>query len=195
MKKSVVTIAALMCPIAMAAPIDFKGIPLGASAQEFSAAHPSYYCNATKTYCSTAAILSCKGHDFRSPGYAECERSVIAAQTYAGLPVESIGAFFRNDRLAIVTVSMMPAQFPRVVMSLTEKYGSPTSQETNVMTNRIGTKVEARTVIWRANGSVIRVLEYAGSLSSAKVEILSEDYETARAQEILDKVKKGAKDL
>lgn len=194
MRNSVVAVALLTLPVlslAAGEDIDFKGVPFGASEQEFAERHPDFRCNDTDARVRVGGDRSCilfgkPDRAFESPKHQ--------AGTYAGVPANLLVRFYEN-RLASVTAFIFPAHFDIVLKALSERYGKPDTFETPIVKNRMGAEFQNMKAVWTRHDVILRADKYASSITEGSVSYATTwgmaEFQKRRGQS----TKKGAGDL
>lgn len=169
-----ILLSLLAFPVAFAAgvPIDFRGVPMGASEAEFLAVVPQAECyDMSRFQHGILGDRICSVHSSYRPSTEE-----VAALTYAGALAQSISANFYADRLGMVSVSIIPRQFDQVVDALKVKFGAPTSEESPPFKTRGGVVAQNKVIVWQSGDAKITAELYASSLDMSSVQ-----YSTAEA--------------
>jgi len=173
--------------------IDFKGVPIGATKAEFSAAHPDFHC--TGNGCFVSDFATCKENPMRSAAYKLCSDRVNAIQTYAGVAANHLFIYFDDEgRLGAVSVSLPSASFGFVAAALESKYGAP-ERATEEFKTKAGATFENSILTWRKDGNFILAKRLSGSTDLSSVRISSDTYASNEATKAAAKIKKRAGDL
>lgn len=158
--------------------IEFKGVPMGAPAAEFKAAHPYFYCNSGTALerCfldGTSAINHCRELLKRNPRIEEttCTENVRRASTYANAPARMIVTLV-DGKLATAAARVLPEAFSSMVDAVSVRYGAP-ERRTETLQTRAGAKYENDIAYWRQAGDSIRAARYSGSVTEGSVIIMS----------------------
>ena len=154
---------------------DLKGVPLGATEADLVARFPGIQCR---------------------------ERTAATAERICSVPKESYGSAEAGLLFAVIggKVSNMSARFnskdfAEVVAAMRERFGPPTSEETETVTNRAGAQFENKTFTWKRGGEIATARRYAGTLDRASVTFLSEASIEEFKRRAREQQRERAKDL
>ena len=144
---------------AQQAPLEFKGISLGAAKQEVRA---KYH------------IDPCAPGEGLLAGSESCK--IIGVDSYAGVerPRISVTMRFRDDVLVSVYVKFPATEFEAVAGAFAEKYGRPTAVENGQMQNSFGARYASSTHRWVRKDGGVTVSQHAGNLNEGAVHLVSE---------------------
>lgn len=135
MKRTLLTILmlSLVYGICAAEPLEFKGVAMGATVDEFKAA------------ATAGGDLSCIDED--KSGLKSCLGSTDV--TYADQRILTISGDFLRDRLASVSIQTDGGTADIIRQAITSKYGNPTSRSQLRQTNDNGTHYSATLYEWK----------------------------------------------
>src|SRR5687768_15737657 len=138
-------LAALPAPAGAADQLDFKGVPFGASEQDFIARHAAFRCRDIEPRFRIAGDRACSvfGKPERPHDGAKHE-----AGTYAGVPANVFASFY-GDRLASVSVTIFAARFDEVLKALVERHGKPDAVESSVIKTPAGAELQNAKSQWK----------------------------------------------
>jgi hypothetical protein len=194
MRSTVTGVALLIVPVlslAAGEDIDFKGVPFGASEQEFTAKHPDFRCSETDARFRVGGDRGCSL--FGKPDRAH-KGPKHEAGTYAGVPANIMARFY-EDRLTSISVTIFSSHFDSVVKALTERYGKPDSLETPIVKNRMGAEFQNVKAQWKRGDVILGAEKYGSSVTDGRVSYLT-NWGLAEFQKRSGQgVKKGAGDL
>lgn len=139
--------------------IDFKGVALGSSEQELLKQHPEFKCNGAG----------------KRPGGADriCLAIKDSGATYAGVSAD-INLLYYSDSLEYVLVYFSSDKYLDIHEALIAKYGAPTLEEKQQVTNRMGAVFEDVTSQWKRSGTILQLSKYVGKISTSNVTISTE---------------------
>lgn len=155
------TVGALLAFAALASqaapPIEVKGLRPGMTLAATRAAYPGIRCEG-----ATEKDLAWCSYD---SGVAEILRQQVEQlDTIAGQPVLHWGIQFApGDLLGRITVTMAPAFFDSVEVSLKEKFGKPARAKVVTLQNAFGAKFQGRELTWTQGDDFLVVKEFDGS--------------------------------
>jgi hypothetical protein len=142
---------------------EFKGVPLGASEQIFTTAHPHGACIVPGG--PSGKTLGDRICTMRSASCASAKLSAeVCAEmlSYSGVPVETISASFYEDKLSSVFITFKRDQYERVTTALAGTLGSGAAKD-EPFTTRDGQNVVNSLHEWRRGASSIRARKYTSS--------------------------------
>ncbi len=136
--------------------LDFKGVKLGSSRNEFLTKFPFMECAERKTVVSD---FSCIG-----AGERQCraeDEGCLGNYTYAGVPTRFVAADFIGNELVAVTVSFDPRYFDQISSALAKRYG-PAVQEVAPAVTQAGVTYENDKRTWKRADTFLRLRKYLG---------------------------------
>lgn len=134
---------------AQAPPIDFKGVPFGATAAQILKTLPK---------SNFGSWCRAKLHD------GTC---ALYGVTFANQYAEGIDIAFKSGGLYSVTVRVDASTFDRVLQAITEKYGKPGHLETPELQNAVGAKFQGVRATWEdGTGATINAYKHLGRIDS-----------------------------
>lgn len=148
--------------------IEFNGVPLGAPAQAVLDRNPAFECRAT--YCSlypTSSFSRICG--YTGPSRDECVRKILADSRWGGTIPDSYSVSLRDGAVDSVMIVFSHRDFARIADGLIEKYGKPTSDETEALQNRMGATFSSRTLQWHRPDGAIMAMERASTVDKSIV--------------------------
>lgn len=171
--------------VAAATPLEFRGIPIGASEAEFAASQREFDC------ATVAAPYTALGDRQCSVSYESMSRKQIGnsgarsvnmdALNVGGAFAKNISAFFFRDRLLNVMVSVQPVDFDQVVGAIRTKYGKPTLAHDDIFVTRGGLRVASKSFVWKLSGGSIFAEQYGASLDESSIRFTSDAFPAASA--------------
>lgn len=163
--------ALLVCTSLQAQPLEFKGVPFGATKPEFQAAQPQFRCD--------------MGTDCFATGNADI---------YAGVPA-SITAQFTDGKLSIVRIGFKSMFHTPILAALTAKYGEATTVKASEYRTQGGAVATNDEREWRlADGGVIVLNRFGSAITEGYALLMSAEGQKARAlglQKLKDQALKG----
>lgn len=155
---------ALASTSALADPLAFKGVELGASLARV-ASDPRHICQKVNTPI----------------GDTICNLKANEAETIAGVPVASLFYFFDLGSLTGIQITVAEKDFSRVTEALAGKYGPGVLQAEKVK-NLKGEDFENRTYTWKRPDGSLQALRYSGRIDRSLIRI-SDDHAARRVQQ------------
>lgn len=159
----------------------FKSYELGRTTLSDVQASSGFAEKATGYYCySTPTELSdqtCSGKD-----------------TIAGAPA-SLYLYFFNEKLEAISLKTGERRFFEVVAALTEKYGKPTEESSEVIQNRAGASFDNKKVLWKKGQAVIEARQRAGSVDTCSINFFLNGWYEKVDSRVKEFAKKKSKDL
>jgi hypothetical protein len=134
-----------------AQPIEFKGISMGVSQNEFESKLPVFDCY--KLPDGFAYDSSCK--------------TTARFFSYAGAPGDAEAGFIR-DRLVWINIKFSEQSFPGVRAAVLEKFGPPSSSQTEPVRNRMGGKFMDEILMWRRDGVTLVMERYSSNTTKSQ---------------------------
>lgn len=164
--------------------IEFKGVKLGATREEFTTAHPRFDCKPRYMYdpCETYWMLRPKGDWYDDP-------------SYAGEKVESIFVNFKDEKLARVSIDFRSESFERIVLAVTSKYGKPNRMLRSTVETRLGVKRQNDHVMWSKPDGEISISRYGSTIDNGVVLMRSTSTIAADREAEKKKQEEAKKDL
>ena len=163
---------------AQPAPLEFKGIALGATIDEVRA---KYH------------VDSCSPGEGVFAGTERCR--IVGVDSFAGVSWPGVTARFRDGVLGTLSVSIPSRDFDAVATALAEKYGRPTSVETPIVQNRMGAQATNAIHRWARKDGGITAQMYAGNINEGTVRFVSARELQAVDQRQGDDAKRRKSDL
>jgi len=138
--------------------LQFKGVPLGATREQFTAAHPEFECTSAARFapCPRFIISAVPGREHMGP-------------TYGGQLVKSIVAEFDESSMCSVAISLSPAQFDAVADELTKKHGRPQISNAAPVESVGGVKKQQVSMRWRLRDGQIDATKYVGTITDSMI--------------------------
>lgn len=163
------------CCVAGAQPLEFKGVPFGASVAEFKAAHPAFTCSTS----------SCYRYGFNA-----------SAATYAGEMAGSTEAAFDDDKLDKVSLFFYAQSFERIAAAIESKYGPPSSVTGGEFKTRGGLTAAQEKRVWAlAAGDTISITRHAGTISEGYLIMHTSGFEARTKKARDEQAQRAKKDL
>lgn len=204
MLKSRIVIAVLLAAWvastqAQSVPLEIKGVPFGATADELLAKLPAAKCYPSGCLLSPSDMAEKQCGSMldavRNKSVMECRNSAIKESNFGPAPTSLYMFEFRNGKLANATISFYETANLPLVIALTEKYGKPTSEKLVPMQNRAGAKFENKIVTWDLPDGRIEVSQRSSSIDKGSVRMSTTEYLKETAKEMIDKAKASASKL
>lgn len=140
----------LLLPLpTFAAPLEFKGIPMGASEAIVKAKFPWMQCHKYAKKERVNGDRTCE----------ESENREMRKSTFAGVSA-NISFDFYTDKLHKINIIIPSNSIDSAVEALTLKYGKPTKITTEKIKNQFGAVIDNDTFLWRFEDSTIRIRFY-----------------------------------
>lgn len=140
---AVFLMAAVTAGGALAQQLEFKGVPFGASIEQFKRAT-----NPEGTMClepdRLTGLVTCRTHGF----------------TFANQKTEYTYGLFKGGRMVGVLVNFFPANFDDVALAIAEKYGKPSRESAPQLTTRSGATLQGKNLDWFVTGGAISLIKY-----------------------------------
>ena len=182
--------------VAQSPPLEVKGVPLGASMAELQAKIPGFTCAGSKCQFSLDSYTRSECGPFStSASYNECYHRAVAATDFGPAHVLSYTAEFRDNKLGRMSLSVGQIFIDRIVIALTEKYGTPTSDIVKPIQNRAGATFGNRVAIWERPDGSIKVEQRNASIDYGAVIISTKAFDEAALKEFVEKAKASASRL
>lgn len=135
---------------------DLKGIALGASEADVTARFPTVTC--------------------RDRGTATAERlCTVLKDSYSGAEA---GLFFSliGGKVSNMSARFNSRDFANVVAAMKERFGPPSSEEIETVSNRMGVQFQNQMLTWIRSGEIVVARRFAGSLDRASVTFISKAF-------------------
>lgn len=163
-------------------PIQFKGVPLGASRMEFNNAFTDFRCE--PRICTFSRALHCRMANGRLPD-VKCEER----NTYGLAPIQTaIAAFGELGQLERIALYLDERDVPAVIEALKARHGEPQPYEDPLVP-------AAQTVEWRRGGNVLTIANRTPAGHGGLVMIESLAGREARHRLVREKKGAASKDL
>lgn len=187
---------------AQSIPLEIKGVPFGATADELLAKLPAAKCypSGCRLIPSDMAEKQCGSiadavRSKTDTSVMECRRSAIKELNFGPAPTSLYMFEFRNGKLANATIIFYETAHLPLVIALTEKYGKPTNEKSVPMQNRAGAKFENQIVTWDLPDGRIEVSQRGSTIDKGSVRMSTTEYLKETAKEMIDKAKASASKL
>ena len=154
-----VALAVVLPAVANAQPHAFKNLQLGAPQSEITA-DPRFECRR-----GTSAL-----------GDFMCHLKPSARESIAERPVRSVMLQFYDERLYTISVTIDSVDFRAVGDALTARYGAPSAQTTEPVTNRMGASFDNEIRRWHEQDSHIELKKYSGRIDRGVVHYRLNDF-------------------
>ena len=196
-KKRADPLAEYLIPNPEMPPVEFKGVPMGASLETFKITNPNFECkdsagSVTDCYFFVSS-KPCPG--VYSPELTGCIDRFKKQSSYGGIQAKNFSAHFRNDALGMVLISISPQNFNDLLDALSLKYGKPHKLNHTIIQNRMGATFDDSEAKWIGNSANITLKKYSGSIDRGYVSLASHAYVEASIKERSEKRGKAASDL
>lgn len=149
-------------------PIGFKSVKLGASLADFRSAFPDFDCRQNNV-CLFDRELHCLRKIAGPVEGAAC----ATRNTWAGVNVLQVFAWFEAGALRRVSVTFKPQDFEQIVAAATERWGRPKHESTEEIQNRMGARFENRFARWEQGGVGLAVRRYGSRVDAGSALIIS----------------------
>jgi hypothetical protein len=168
----------LLCTSAICAAdtgFDIKGVPLGATQADL-------VFRFTRLECREAHSVT-------------TERTcAVPKDSYGG--ADALLLFYLNGgKVSNMGMRFSPKDFAGVIGAMKERFGAPASEETEIVTNRVGAKFENTIVTWKRGGEVAVARRYAGALDRASITIVSTTFFEELKRRTPDKPRERARNI
>jgi hypothetical protein len=140
-------------------PYAFKELRIGMSLEQMKAQRTGLDCKKTNNPIGDIVCTSLSPND-----------------TIAGVQLKSIMVGFHNDVLTSVLLTFDSRSFRTVTSALSEKYGTPTSEKTDIVQNRAGATFDNRNVVWKNASGELTASERFSKITDSSVQLFSADY-------------------
>jgi hypothetical protein len=120
--------------------------------------------------------------------------SIYTGPGYDGIPVYFVMNFLEN-RFAAAQLEFKPEDFNRIEQIFVKRYGGPTHVKNTEMQNAMRAKFMNREVEWIGKKVTIRLVKYAGSVTSGSGFIGQQVWLEHRAQRSKKRINDAAKGL
>ena len=139
-------------------PLEVKGIPLGATAEQLQQAIPLFKCRGATCIFDPidAAIAQC-GPVSSDPAVLGCYSSSGSEYAFGPAHGAKYTAYLKDGRIGEFRITFPTASADEVVIALKEKYGVPSGDRQFETQNRLGASFVDRTVTWHRSDGEIRV--------------------------------------
>ncbi len=193
-------LALLLLPCGVVAaqpPLEFKGVPIGATKAELLATLPGFKCNGQ--FCFWFLQLEpdrvCKPLSDMSDRNRKCREQAILTSRFGPGATKDYTVRIVEDRVASVAITIYETSFDITVAALTEKYGRPTVDETSTVQNRAGATFDNRRVAWKRPDGAIIAQQRSTSVDESVVHMTTHAAADVAAKERANEAKSGAKRL
>lgn len=179
----IATALLLMTWVAQAQPLEFKGLPFGASSAEFAAAHPGFDCYKQRR-CTQVGPRRVSAPTYFEP------------LTYAGETVSMIDADFGDDKLDRIGVMFNPRSYEPIGAALESKYGKPSKVIESEFRTKGGLVAVQQEKTWDlGDGATITLRRYAGSITDGSLNMYTASYLERFNRERAEQAQKARKDI
>lgn len=185
--------------LAQAPPLEFKGVPLGATEAQLLEKYPAFHCRDDEKFGRL-----CTFH-YESYGYfcqskteepfQACIRQRQALQEFGPTNPTMYIAKVRHSTVQSVDIMFPADDFRAVAAALAEKYGRPTREGSGVVKNRMGAAFDNRTVEWTRRDGKLRIEQRGSSIVESVVSMTTPKFQGTEATEISGKTKAAASKL
>jgi len=133
---------------------DLKGITLGASEADVTERFPSVKCRD------------------RVPATVE-RMCAVAKETYGEVGANLFFAL-NGGKVQTMSARFSSRDFASVIETMKERFGPPSSEETETVSNRMGAQFRNEIFTWKRGAEGVRAARYSGSLDRASIMFFSE---------------------
>lgn len=178
-----VVLLTLMSGVRADEPYDFQGLKLGTELNTVEAQGRWLCRNPDNPIADTVCFLD-----------------AAHAESIAGVAAQGVMLRFYDGQLSSIVVYFPEGGFGTVLSALKEKYGRPTEEKNDVVSNRAGAKFENHEVVWSNATSTITASGITATQRTGRVDLPVVSFDSA---DILKKFnerrdrhgKQGAKDI
>lgn len=194
MKLAALALAAMSTWACAQERLEFKGVPLGATMEEFKAKNQHFWCTENSCYIDgfnpTGHCSLLNRMTALRVATQECIDDVRKSATYANQRA-TLFATFRNGTLAKGDARFEPSAFAEIVEAITLRFGNPLKQSTETVQNRAGAVFQNIIVQWSVGGDTLWVRKYGSTVDRGAV-IVMDQAEARRIEDVLEKRRKTA---
>lgn len=168
----------------------YKGLALGASAEELRERLPNYM---EATY--TGSLYNFKSIDCarKNPGNSEAVQQCLKATSFGGVPVETGSIYLRVNQIYSIDLKVKPWYVGELIGAITARYGKHSDRKTLEYRNEYGVKSEGWIYTWVSGSTSLTVEDNGGKELAVRIGSFQSK------QEILESMRKaaeiGAKDF
>lgn len=166
-------------------PLTFKGLELGADKAQVLAVLPNSDCRGDSCYWRAQ---NCKGD---TDARIECAKGM----SYGGVFPLWTAATFRDGKLATVMVMIKSEAFESLAEAMTQRFGKPDFDQSEIVQNRMGASFDQRGVSWMRGDVSLRLKKRSNKIDEGSVFFVSRQYIEESAAERKAATKAKAKDL
>lgn len=179
------------------APLEFKGVPLGATEEQLLAKYPAFRCDTDKGVRACSFFSEYSSTTCSRPGKVDpaCTTSAQELLDMGGIQPKSYLAIIRNGAVAQVNIWFRTIDFSGIAAAFTEKYGKPTADNQSVVKNRMGAEFDNRLVKWDRNDGVLKVEQRGPDIETARIMMTAPGFYTEQRKIDEEKTKVAATKL
>lgn len=152
------------------APLEFKGVPLGATEGQLLEKYPIFHCRDTEKIGRVCSVTTkyynaqCKMHAKIEPA---CSKSGEELLEMGGTRPATYQVIIRNGVVAQVVIWFPSLDFSGIAAAFSEKYGKPTADKESIVKNRMGAEFDNRIVDWTRNDGGIKLEKRATDIETS----------------------------
>jgi hypothetical protein len=172
---------------AVSAPLEVKGVPLGATVEQLQQAIPLFKCyGATCTFDPVDAALARCGEARVDQAVLECYGRTGSEYAFGPVHGAKYSAFLKDRRVGEIRVTFPVAHSDEVVIAMIEEYGKPTDDRQVESQSRLGEKFSNRVVTWSRPDGTLTVERRSVDVDTGSATFVATWYAqaTANAREI-----------
>jgi hypothetical protein len=163
---------------AQPAPLEFKGLRLGAKTDEI-AALARYTCQPLRGVLSDDQCVLRRGEK----------------ETVAGTTARDIRLFILGGELHGVSIKINAAAYPRVRDAMRERYGEASGRRTEPLQTGVGRLVENEISTWRFGEHMIELEKYYGDVETSEVFFRTQHSQQEFRRRHAEEIKANARDF
>lgn len=174
---------------AQAADITYKGVPLGASMEEYKAKLPDHDC-LTGSSCMYIPEVHCQMRGSTGELLACWDRN-----TFGGIRPFSVNSYFREGRLVRVNFSFRSSSFEFLTEAVKERIGEPTTVADRPVQTRAGVQLVDRIMTWEQPSMILTVSRYGSTIDRGFATLTTPEERDRQREEAEGSKKRRAKDF
>ena len=178
---------------AQADEITYKGVPLGASIEEYKAKLPDHKCSTTE--CIFIVERECSRYDQHRLRTSEELKDCYERNSFGGAFPQSVFSSFRDGKLVQFLFTFPTGNFFELTAALKERLREATKVVDQPIQTRAGVQLQNREMTWERPGMLLIISRYGASVDQMFARITTPEEQMRRLEEFKTKTKIRAKDF
>lgn len=198
---AVISAATLLCAysaLAQSQPLEFKGVPLGATEADLHAKFPgAFECSANPRlgYSCVRSNYFWESAVCKKLGGGVCSEMEQELFEFGPTKPSLYAMQIRDAKIVRISILLHTRYFVDLAAALVAKYGPATADETESVKNRMGAEFANRRLAWKRPDGTMLLKQRATDINTSSLTMFAEGVAEADAQERSEKAKAAAKKL